>query len=362
MDSEIKNKVCDFDALYRSMCHCRQNVMWKDSVAGYVKNSFLNIHRTLESLENNTYRIQPYTLFKVYEPKERDIVSTRFRDRVFQHAFCSAYFYEQMTKGFIYDNAACLKGKGNEFARKRLVCHLQKYYRKHGTDGYVLKLDLKNFFGSTPHSVAYEAVKDRVPDEWSRKVAKQVIDSFDQGDDPEIGMGLGSEMTQIIQLAVLDKLDHMIKERLKVKHYLRYNDDMILILEDKTVLQIYLMLIRKWLENRGLRINVKKTQIFPIKQGIRFLGFRFKLTDTGKVLMTVMPEKISHERRKLRKLVKRSKQGLMNKEHVDRCYDSWKACAGNRHRPGTHGRKAHRNTHGLILTMDQYYKNLWKEE
>jgi len=361
MDLEVKNKVCDFDAFYKSMCHCRKNVMWKDSVAGYVKNGFLNIYRTLEALENDSYQIQPYTLFKVYEPKERDIVSTRFRDRVFQHAFCEAYFYEQMTKGFIYDNAACLKGKGNEFSRKRLICHMQKYCRKHGTEGYVLKLDLKNFFGSTPHSLAYEAVADRVPDEWSRMVAKQVIDSFNQGPDPEVGMGLGSEMTQIIQLAVLDKLDHLIKEKLRVKHYIRYNDDMILIHEDKSTLQLYLAIIKAWLTNRGLKINQKKTQIFPLRQGIRFLGYRFKLTDTGRVIMTVMPEKISHERRKLRKLVNRAKSGIMTKEQVNRCYESWRSGAGNKHRPGTHGKKAHRNTHGLILTMDQYYKNLWKE-
>lgn len=359
---DIKDKVCNFDLLYKSMCHCRKGVLWKDSVAGYTKNAFINIHHALDALENNTYQIAPYTLFKVYEPKERDIVSTRFKDRVFQRAFCETYFYDQMTKGFIYDNAACQKGKGNEFARKRLICHLQRHFRKHKLTGYVLKLDLKNFFGSTPHTVAYEAVTDRVPDEWPRKVAKQVIDSFNQGEDPEIGMGLGSEMTQLIQLAVLDKLDHIIKERLRVKYYVRYNDDMILIHEDKDFLIDCLWFIRKWLTSRGLQISEKKTQIFPVKQGIRFLGYRFRLTETGKVVVTVMPEKISHERRKLRKMADRVKQGYMTKEQVDGCYDAWKTCTGNRHRPGTSGRRAHRDTHALILKMDQFYKNLWKEE
>lgn len=155
-------------------------------------------------MENGTYKLDAYTQFKVYEPKERDIVSTRIKDRVFQRSLCDNYFYDTMTKSFIYDNCACQDGRGTEFARKRLICHLQKYYRKHGTEGWVLKADLKNFFGSTSHELAYSAVTKRVNDEWVNGEIKRIIDSFNQGDDPEVGMGLGSETTQLIQLAVLD--------------------------------------------------------------------------------------------------------------------------------------------------------------
>ena len=124
MQSDIKDKVCDFDNLYQAMLHCKNNVMWKDSVAGYVKNGLVNVHKLKESVENGTYSIDKYTEFKVYEPKERDIVSTRIKDRVFQRSLCDNYFYPMITKSFIYDNAACQEEKGNEFARKRLVRHL----------------------------------------------------------------------------------------------------------------------------------------------------------------------------------------------------------------------------------------------
>lgn len=357
----MKDDVSDFDNLYRAMRHCKNNVMWKDSVAGYVKNGLVNIHNLKASVENGTYTIDRYTQFKVYEPKERDIVSTRIKDRVFQRCLCDQYFYEAITKSFIYDNVACQVGKGNEFGRKRLVTHLQKYYRKHGAEGWVLKIDLKNFFGSTPHELALQSVVKRLDDEWAIAEAKRVIDSFNQGEDPNVGMGLGSEMTQLIELAVLDDFDHYVKERLRIKHYIRYMDDAILIHEDKEYLQKCLVELRQWITERGLQLSPTKTQLFKIAQGIRFLGFRFRLTETGKVVMTLLPEKVSHERRKLRKLVKRAKAGYMSKADVDKCYESWKAHAGNRHKPGTKGNKAHRDTHELILRMDKYYKNLWEE-
>lgn len=363
MESEVRDEVCDFDNLYRAMQHCKNNVMWKDSVAGYVKNGLVNVHKLKERVENGTYKLDAYTQFKVYEPKERDIVSTRIKDRVFQRSLCDNYFYDTMTKSFIYDNCACQDGRGTEFARKRLICHLQKYYRKQGTEGWVLKADLKNFFGSTSHELAYSAVTKRVNDEWVNGEIKRIIDSFNQGDDPEVGMGLGSETTQLIQLAVLDDFDHFIKEQLHIKHYVRYNDDFIIIHEDKAYLQECLIKIDAWISSRGLKLSPKKTQLFKVTQGIKFLGFRFRLTKTGKVVMTLLPEKLSHERRKLRKLVERAKQGYMTKEEVDRCYESWKAHVGNESskKRKSPGRRARRNCHNLIICMDQYYKNLWRE-
>lgn len=360
MSKSVKEEVCEFDNLYKAMMHCKKGVMWKGSVANFTRNGLVNVYRLKKSIEDGSYKLDKYTCFKVYEPKERDIVSTRIKDRVFQRCFCDCYFYNNMTKSFVYDNVACQVGKGNEFGRKRLITHLQRFYRKYGFNGWVFKCDLKNFFGSTSHEIAYDAVNKRVKDEWSKSVAKTVIDSFNQGENPDIGMGLGSEMTQLIELSVLDDLDHYIKEQLHIKYYIRYNDDMILIHSNKEYLSYCKSEIQKWFEKLGLKMNIKKTQLFKIKQGIRFLGFRFCLSDTGKVIMTLLPEKISHERRKLKKLVQRAKSGKMTKLEVDRCYSAWRSYASNQHKKGTCRKKAHRNTHNLILCMDKYYKELWR--
>ncbi len=347
-DFTVKDEVCSFENLYKAMWKCRKNVMWKDSVAGYVKNGLANIQKLKESHYDGTYCISPYSQFKIFEPKERDIISTRIKDRVFQRSLCDNYLYNSITRSFIYDNGACQVGKGTLFEKDRLKCHLQKYYRKHGTEGWVLKCDIKNYFGSTPHGVAIQAVSKRVYDDWAVEEASRIIRSFNHGENPNVGMGLGSEVTQLVELATLDDLDHYIKERLHIKHYVRYMDDFILIHPDKEYLKGCRTVIEEELDKLGLKLSEKKTQLSPITQPIGFLGFTFRLKDTGKVVVKIKSERISHERRKLRKLVERAKAGILTKDDVDHCFESWKAHA------------SYGDTHNIILRMDKYYKDLWR--
>ena len=99
----------------------------------------------------------------------------------------------------------------------------------------------------------------------------------------------------------------------------------------------------------GLALNVKKTQLFPLKQGINFLGFKFRVTETGKIIKTLKKENVARERRRLRKFKKLVDKGVLSRDHVDKCYTAWKA----------HASKG--NTNKLIRSMDKYYENLWKE-
>lgn len=344
----VKENVCSFESLYRSMRHCKKNVMWKDSTAGFVKNGLVNCIDLHDDLERGTYQIGKYAVFEITEPKKRTIVSTRIRDRTFQRSLCDNYLTDALTRSFIYDNCACQVGKGTDFARNRLKCHLQRYYRKHGLNGYVLKCDIKDYFGSTSHKVAEQAVRKRAKDKWAADEAVRIINSFTQGADPTVGMGLGSQVTQLTELSVLDDLDHYIKEQLYIKHYIRYMDDFLLFCEDKQYLLTCKRIIAEKLKALGLSLSTKKTQIFPIRQPIHFLGFSFKLTETGKVLMLVLPNKVTHERRKLKKLVRLSKQGILTKADVDKCFECWQAhaCKGN--------------SYNLIKNMTKYYNDLWR--
>lgn len=350
MEDKVKEQVCSFKSLYKALMVCKRNVMWKDSTAGYVHNSLLSIYALRQSLINDKYKIDNYTIFTIYEPKKRVIVSTRLKDRVFQRSLCDNYFYRELTKTFIYDNCACQIGKGTDFALNRLSTHLHRYFRKYGCTGYVLKCDIKDYFGSTRHDVAKEAIAKSIKNEWVLEHINNIIDSFNQGEDPDKGMGLGSQVTQLIQLAVLNGLDHFIKEKLKIKYYVRYMDDFLLIHPDKYYLVYCKDVIHCILESLNLHLNTKKTQIFKLSQPIHFLGFAFYLTSTGKVIRKILPKRISHERRKLRKQVNRAKQGLMSVKAVDDCFDAWKA----------HAKRG--NCYNLIRKMEEYYKNLWEDK
>lgn len=331
------------------MKKCKKGVVWKDSVSRYYNNGLVNILKLGNSIENETYKIDDYYKFTIYEPKKREIVSTKFKDRVFQRSLTDNYLYDEITNSFIYDNGACQIGKGTDYAMDRLSCHMQRYFRKYGLDGFVLKIDMKDYFGSTPHCVAKATLRYNVNDKWTLSHTDKIIDSFDQGKDPDIGMGLGSQITQLTQLAVLDKLDHYIKEELKVKYYIRYMDDLVLIHHDQGYLKECLIKIRANVEALGLRLNAKKTQIFLLKQGINFLGFKFKLTENGKVIRLLCKENIKIRKRKLRKYKSLVYNGKMTRDKANECYESWKAHAGKG------------NSYNLLKRMDEYYSNLWEE-
>ncbi|NCB02954.1 MAG: reverse transcriptase [Spirochaetia bacterium] len=342
----VKATVCDFDNLYKAMNKCKKGVTWKDSVSRYVNNGLVSVLKLQKSLEQENYKIDEYYNFTIHEPKKREIVSTKFKDRVFQRSLCDNYLYHQVVKGFIYDNGACQINKGTSFARDRLKVLMRRYYRKNGNEGYVLKCDFKDYFGSTPHTTAKSALQKTVDDKWSLGHAYDIINSYDNGD--EIGLGLGSQITQLVQLLVLNDLDHYLKENLSCKYYLRYMDDLIIIHNDKEYLKKCLKEVDSASQSLGLSLNRKKTQIFKISQGINFLGFKFNLSFSGSVYCLLLKENVKKRRRKFYKYKNLVLEGKMTKEKADECYESWKAHAENG------------DSYNLISKMNINYKELWE--
>lgn len=229
---EIAENVIGFEPLLDSMYKCKKGVIWKDSVAHYYLNGIEETLKLEKQLREGTYKARKPVCFKVTHPKERDIVSISFRDRVYQRSLNDNAIYPQMSKGFIYDNMACQKGKGTDKARNRLKAFLQKYYRKHGTDGYVLQCDISGYYPNMKHEVALETFKKKL-DGWTYEKTETVLNEQYDGD---TGYNPGSQMVQIAGISVLDELDHYIKEVLRIKYYIRYMDDFILIHESEEYL------------------------------------------------------------------------------------------------------------------------------
>lgn len=338
-----KDKVCTFEALYKSERICKSGVIWKDSVASYHLNRFVKTVQLKDRLIDGSYRPKPGDKFLVYEPKLREIMSIKYQDRIVQRRFNDDVLYPIMTRSFIYDNMACQRGKGTDLALDRLTCHLQREFRRSGKEFYILQCDIHHYYQSLPHDKVKAMFFEKILDEWSRDRLTDILDTFDG----EVGFNPGSQTIQIAGVAYLDKMDHLIKEKLRIKGYIRYMDDFILISPSREYLEECLEVIKDHLSSLGLTLN-KKTNIFPIKDGVTFLGFHFVLTDTGKVIRTIKHKNISHERRKLKRLVAKAKAGEMTRRDVDMCYQSWKAHA------------ARGNTFNLIRHMDQYYNNLWR--
>lgn len=344
----MKDKTVDdavtFKELYKGLKKSCCNVRWKDSVTGYEANGLKNTYLLRQSLLNGKYKISGYQRFKVHEPKEREIVATRLKDRQFQRSLCDNVLYPQITRSFIRDNCACQRGKGVDDALDRLTVHLRRYYFMHGPNGWALKCDIRHYFAETPHDVAKAAIRKRLTDQRAAYYTDAIIDSF--GGDK--GIGLGSQVSQITELAVLDDLDHYIKERLRIKHYLRYMDDFILIHEDKSVLRAALAEIEKRLSALRLTLN-EKTQILPLKNGVLWLKWRFVLTDTGKVIRKICMKSVVRERRKLHKMAKLAVAGRIPVAAITESFITWKA----------HAQRG--NCRKIVADMQKLYEKLLSE-
>lgn len=342
----VKEKVTSFESLYKAMQRCANGVRWKPGVIAYLQHGLSNTAKLQKELQNGTYKIGSQLRFTIYEPKKREVIALRFRDRQVQRSLLENYLYNEITRHFIYDNVACQRGKGTDFAIHRLKQILAKAYREYGQDAYIYTYDIRNFFGSTNHAVAKDVIDKRIRNEWARGMVHQLIDSF-QGD---TGIGLGSDVAQFIELSVLDGLDHFIKEKLHVRHYIRYMDDFLIITNGKDKSRAYRAAIEDELSKLKLELHPRKCRVLPIRYGFKWLGYRFRVKESGKIITTIDKTRIIRERRKLKRLVKKSTRGQISKADVDASLNSWIA----------HAQRG--NNYNVIQKMTRYYQSLWRDE
>lgn len=335
-------EIIGFEALYNAMELCKKNVLWKDSVAWFYHNQIRELLKLESELKNKTYRQRKVHYFNITEPKKRTIMSTHYRDRIIQRSVDENLIKPKLEKMLIYDNYACQSGKGTEMARDRLKCFMQRHYRKYGVDGYILKGDIKGYYPNMRHDIVEKVMRRTFGDDY--KYLEYIMDCF-PGD---IGYNPGSQIVQEVGLLMLNDMDHMIKEDLKIKGYGRYMDDFVLIHHDKNTLQNARKDIENHLQTLDMSLNEKKTQIYHLKDGVLYLGYIFRLTDTGKVIATLNPKTVKHERKKLFRMSNLVKKGKMTKDRVDEHYYSWKSSV------------SYGNTTKMLQRMDQYYKNLWR--
>lgn len=340
-----KEQIINADALYLSMRKCSKGVKWKGTVAYYRHNWPYEIRKLSKQLHDGTYKERKAKFFVITEPKRREIMSIHFRDRIFQRSLNDIGIYPQVTKSFIPDNFACQKHKGTDPARERLREFLHRYFRKHGNTGHVLKIDIEGYYPNMHHDFAEEMLSGYL-DEETFSLAKRVLSRL-PGD---VGYNPGSQIVQTVGITALDKIDHFIKEELRIEFYIRYMDDFILLHHDREYLKECLKRIEERLRLQSMNRNVNKTFIQKISDPILFLGFYYRLTSSGTVVILADPKKIKHERKKIMRMVSLVRNGELMKHDVDVHFKSYKASV----RFG--------NSHNLIYRLNRWYEDLWKGE
>lgn len=312
-------KVIDFNNMYRAFRKAKCGKGYKKSSARFNLVALDGVHTLISQLRNKTYRVSEYSEFKVYEPKERIIQTTSFKDKVIQHCLCDNVIMPRLQRVFIHDNCAGQKGKGTLFGLDRLSEQMKQFHRKYGFAGYILKCDIKKFF----YSISHDQLKDVV--------------NYHFGYDPDIcwlcnlfidstegkGIPLGNQINQGFALLYLDGMDKLIKYELGIEYYGRYMDDFYLIHPSKEYLRYCLEVITAYLDTLDLRLN-SKTQIFPFKNGVSYLGFHTYVSSNGDVVRKLKNQNKRNARRKYAKMVKLLCEGKITEEKFQASYGAWK--------------------------------------
>ena len=228
-----------------------------------------NIIDTLKQLYAGVYKVGNYRQFRIYEPKERIIQSLPFRDRIVQQWYVEEFIKPIFVPKFIKDTYACLENRGVHKAVKKLNKYMYEY-NKINRDFYVLKCDVSKFFYSINKQRLYEILNRYVKDKAFMKLTKDLI----YHDKNEVGIPIGNYTSQYFANIYLNELDHFVKEKLKIKYYVRYMDDFVLLLEDRNQCRVILEEMKEFLDkNLGLKLN-KKTNYFRNSQGVNFCGYK----------------------------------------------------------------------------------------
>ena len=258
-------------------------------------------------LRNRTYRHGQYKHFRISDPKPRDIHKASVRDRLLHHALYRK-LYPFFDRTFIADSFSCRLGKGTHAAMDRFRAFAYKVSRNHTRTCFVLKCDIRKFFANIDHDILFSVLARYISDADISNLLKNIVGSFStsplnlllteavhlshpktdaQGlaklqvfashlkeGERKKGLPLGNLTSQLLVNIYMNEFDQFVKHTLKVKRYIRYADDFVLLSPNKTELEHLLPPIRdflhKWLK---LSLHPDKVCIKTLASGVDFLGW-----------------------------------------------------------------------------------------
>jgi RNA-directed DNA polymerase len=276
-------QVHDFDNLYAAYRAARRGKRDKLQVFAFEFAYEDELLRLQEELAAQTYCPGPYTSFHITDPKRRLISAAPFRDRVVHHALCQV-IEPIFERRFICDSYANRVGKGTHRALDRC----QEFSRRYR---YVLQGDIEQCFASIDHSVLRGLLARPIADARCMWLIDRILDSgagihtgdyhmhWFPGDDlfaasrPR-GLPIGNLTSQFWANVLLNELDQFVKRKLRCPAYVRYVDDFLLFGDDKQQLWAWKEGIRELLSGLRLALHPTKSVVYPVQNGIPFLGFR----------------------------------------------------------------------------------------
>lgn len=254
-------KMENLQKVFNEVCRQTKN---KRKVQRFKEYKCINLSKIQKVLENREYVVGPYIRFRIYEPKKRDIVSQGMSDKLINHLVCRYIIIPSVVPCLLDVNVASRKDMGTSRALFLFKEYKRKCKIKYGMY-YVLKCDISKFFASIDHDILKKKLKRKIKDKEALKIVFDIIDSETEG------LGIGNMTSQFWAIFYLNDMDHYIKEELKIKYYIRYQDDFVLFHQSKEYLKECLEKIKEFLVKEKLILN-RKTRIYNSNNNFIFLG------------------------------------------------------------------------------------------
>lgn len=286
-EKNLYERIYDYENLYAAYVKARENKRYKSEVLAFTANLEENLIDLQNQIIWQTYHPDRAREFYVYWPKKRLIMAPAFRDRVLQcavHQVLEPIYH----RGYIDDSFGSIKDRGPMRAAQRVQYWLRMLSKKPDADEwYILKADVKKFFFRIPQDVQLQVLCRKIKDDRLAWLLESIIKgvgapcgielsdadySMDRVDG--IGMPVGWLISQLVANVSLDLVDQYMKRELHVRYYARYMDDFILIGRGKEYMHGLQQALEEYLaSNFKLTLN-SKTQIFPMRLGVEFVGYR----------------------------------------------------------------------------------------
>ncbi|MBI2040659.1 MAG: hypothetical protein HYT16_01020 [DPANN group archaeon] len=264
---------CSMENLARAFRKARKRKTTKPYVIEFEKNLNENLTNLQTELFLHTYKPKPLKTFTIRDPKTRKISKSEFRDRVVHHALCNILepIFEKI---FICDSFANRKFKGVHKALERFDYFKRKVSSNNTKCCYVFKADIKHYFEEVNSDILIKIISKKIKDAQIIHLIKLILQNY-ESKEVGAGMPLGNLTSQFFANVYLNELDYFAKHELKIRHYIRYVDDFVILHRNKNILEIYKNKINGFLKLRlKLELHPDKCRIKQLTTGIDFLGFR----------------------------------------------------------------------------------------
>jgi len=288
------DRLYSFRSLYDAYASCRRRKRNTINALRFEASLLDNLVSLSETLADGTYKPFRSVCFVAKQPKHREIFAADFRDRVIHHLLVPR-IEKVFEPKFIHDSYACRKGKGTHAAVKRLKSFMNCISKGGRVAAWFVQFDIKSFFMSIDRGLLLRILTRHIRNPLTMAIAKTIVlqdctKDFIYKGDPRLlqripphkslfhipegkGLPIGNLTSQFFGNVYLNELDQFVKHDLKMKFYLRYVDDFILIHSDRNELLAVREKIAAFLKER-LSLELKPVMILKrVSEGANFLGY-----------------------------------------------------------------------------------------